>query len=211
LAVFEPKKPHKLAKILHSLEPQVSLYFFESYSFLSATRSCRRRCLRLKESPVLLHCSIPTVHFSNMVSCCSPSILSLLLLLLPFACKCSVHMYSHSTGWSLTPAPHSAPSVHHSPISTVAFLQFRRVHVVVRRADAAPDAESFSISAAACAGGGGDHINAQCFGPQSVYELAPGLSSAASDLDHLLLAVAGSASPYGCSHVIPLTLLPSPF
>ena len=144
-----------------------------------------------------------------MASCCSPSmLLLLLLLLLPFACKGSVHMYSHTTGWSLTPTPLSAPAVDHSPISTVAFLQFGRVHVVVRRADAAPDADSFSISAAACAGGAGGHMNAQCFGPQFVYELAPGLSSAASDLDHLLLAVAGSASPYGCSHVIPLTLLP---
>jgi hypothetical protein len=161
--------------------------------------------LHLKEWTVLLH-SYAT--FLNMVFCCSPSILLFLLLLLPLVCKSSVHMYSHSTGWSLTPAPHSAPAVDHSTISTVAFLQFRRVHVVVRRADAAPDAESFSISAATCAGGGGDHISAQCLEPQSVYELAPGLSSAASDLDHLLLAVAGSASPYGCSHV---TLLPSPF
>jgi hypothetical protein len=137
-----------------------------------------------------------------MAPYCGPSLLLLLLLLLPFASAGSVHMYSHSSGWSLTPSSHSAAVVDHSPISIIAFLQFHRVHIVVRRADAAPDAESFRISAAACAGSGGDH--AECFGPQSVYELAPKLSSAASDLDDLLLAVAGSASPYGCSHVNPL-------
>jgi hypothetical protein len=153
-------------------------------------------CGRLNQ----LQASMQIVALSALYILCSP---------LAAAAASSVLLYSHTTGWTFAPAPTSALAPHtpvHLPSTTVAVLNFEHARVVIRRADVAGDDPSFHIMAATCGGSG--EVGTDCLAPETAHELSAPLNSAtASDVEPLLLAVAGSASPYGCSHA---PLPPSP-
>jgi hypothetical protein len=128
---------------------------------------------------------------------------TLCILFLPLAAAASsVLVYSHASGWTFAPAPTSAPPPHtlaHPSFTTIAVLNLQRARVVVRRAHAADDASFFHITAATCGGSGDDPT--ECSGSETAHKLSAPLNFAASDFEPLLLAVAGGASPHGCSHV----------